>query len=97
MRSVLVVVGGMVFFSLSFLQATILRHEWPTLVGCVCLVLVNWGVRSIPGFDRLALFPILSKESYLNGDWAWIALGLSVTLSAAMAYLSLLIVENGDY
>jgi ABC-type transport system involved in multi-copper enzyme maturation permease subunit len=95
----LVAVGGMVFFSFSFLLSTILKNGWTAIfIGwgvVIALWLPSWRAEAHPWWSLLR---VMSGQDYLlNNQIPWIGLIICLALAAAMFSLSIRIFERRDF
>jgi hypothetical protein len=96
----LMIAGGMVFFSFSFLLTAIVKNGWIVIIGGpighFILQQVFRRMDERPWWGHL--YSIMSGESYvLNGEIPWVGLLISVTLAATMFYFSTRLFERRDF
>jgi len=102
---VLLLSGGFVYFSVSILVSSLVEGEYtgPTVAMGIVIVsaLVPGLVKSWRPFSVIGLMSggdLLEKQRYLLRDpFPWLAVGVSVMLSAALLWMSLRAVERREF
>jgi hypothetical protein len=98
--ALLMSVGGIVLFSLSFLLTSILKNGWVVLFGGPVLHFIlqksSRGMTDAPWWG--CPYRVMCGEGYfLNGEIPWIGLLVSVALAVVMFYLAIRLFERADF
>jgi ABC-2 type transport system permease protein len=97
--SLLTVLGGMVFFSFSFLLSSVFTDQLkPIVIGVGVSFLLNMLPVFHSVFERYSVYAVMSGRSYfLTGAFPWVGLIVCLALAAAMFLLSMRILERRDF
>jgi ABC-type transport system involved in multi-copper enzyme maturation permease subunit len=92
-------VGGLAFFGLSFLLATVFSDQLkPIIIGLCVAFLIGMLSLMAKELAPYSLYAVMSGKSYfLSGKVPWFGLAISPVLAAAMFYLAIRIVERRDF
>jgi len=98
-HALLMTVGGMVFFSFSFLLATIFSSWLKAFFILIGIHLVIWpyqGATEFPWWS--SIYRIMAGEAYLTtGQIPWVGLFISVALAVGLFYLAVRMFERRDF
>jgi ABC-type transport system involved in multi-copper enzyme maturation permease subunit len=97
--SLLTIVGGMVFFSFSFLLSSIFSDQLkPIVIGLVVVFIPGVLPLLHKDFARYNIYNVMSGQSYFNGGAIpWMGLLVCIALTIVMFVLSLRIIERRDF
>jgi hypothetical protein len=107
-HSLLMVTGGIVFFSFSIFLSTVIESEHtPTIIGIAAVILFYFilGPYNDDGIVKPLWLKLIDVSSVMAGEpyltsltaYPWLGLGASLTVALGLYYLSMRITEERDY
>ncbi len=91
--------GALVFYFLTLLMTVIFDNGLKSLFSCVIVYLaMNYPPRFIESFPRWSISRLIAGEDYfLHGQIPWLALIVSLTVSASLLLVTVRVFERRDF